>query len=132
MNTSRFLNSWFWGFQFTQQWECAFRWEPNFVVWRTHETHEKWYPTNNSTFTLFDSIWNLFCYVSCETGVIQNSVQLSSTIHSKEMSPMLVLWNFQADANSDGFFYFCNGVADEKWFKRVIKGTKVLAEIKRK
>ena len=26
--------------------------EPILVVWPTHENHENWYPTNNSTFTV--------------------------------------------------------------------------------
>ena len=51
------LNLWFWCFQYTHQWESLIRWEPNFVVWSTHENHENWYPTKNSTFTVDRLNW---------------------------------------------------------------------------
>ena len=45
-----FLNSWFCSFQYTHLWKSPTQWEPNSVDW---PSHENWYPTNYSTFTVY-------------------------------------------------------------------------------
>ena len=63
--TYQFIESWICRFDnsiIQTKWKFIFRWEPNFLVYRTHTNHENWYPRNNNTFTVVCLIVVFFHY----------------------------------------------------------------------